>query len=540
MWWTSARGQTFSPPSPERFSPAFWAQNVRYSCKYPHLRYEINRWEWKNSTAVSAFFEALLQSDRRKLRIVHIGDSHVQADTYTGAVRNRMQELFGAGGRGMIFPYAAAKTHAAYDYHTYAAGPWDYARNIHAVHKYPIGLSGATIRTLKPGASVKIVFNAAYRDPGCRKLGLFSSSGVKSFDLKVVWSGGDTLLTPEPPTGTTVVELPISPTTLEIYAKTRRAEQRYLDLYGMWLETPDDTGVLYHSVGINGAGLSHLLQSELLETHLKTLRPDLVVIDLGANDYFTFGIQENYESNLRAVVEKAKRAAPCVLISCSQDIYRRYHVNLAECKRAAEIARKVAFEMDCSFYDWYGVAGGEKSMLKWQAHGLAQNDRVHLTVKGYQYKGEMFVCGLLNSLWAYKTGETELPVPTFDALAPPAPVFVAAPPSGASVKYVVRPGDNLGSIALRHGVTVAQLKQWNGLTSDFIRAGATLVIHGQKHAVAPTASSPPAGDGIHVVQAGESLWSIARKYGTSVEKLATDNGIINHKIHPGQKLKILR
>ena len=538
LWWSSACGQSFVAPPSERFTPNYWAQNVRYSCKYPFMRYDANRWEWKNDGAVAPFFEALLQSGSRKLRVVHIGDSHVQADAYTGYVRNRLQELFGAGGRGMVFPYAAAKTHAAYDYQTFAAGAWDYARNVHAVHKFPVGVSGATVRTYKSGSSVKIAFTGAYRDAGARRLGILSSSGEKSFDFRILWPGGDSLATPPPPA--TVLDLPLSPTTIEIYAKARKPEQNHLDLYGIWLETIEDSGILYHSVGINGAGLGHLLQSELLEAHLAVLKPDLVVIDLGANDYYSFGIKEDYEANLRAVAQKVKRVAPSALISCSQDIYRRYYANVADCQKAAEIARSVAFETDCAFYDWYGVSGGGKSMLKWQAYGLAQNDRVHLTHKGYFYKGEVFVCGLLNSLWSYKTG-TALPEPRFESTAPPVAVAsVAPPPPGASVKYVIRPGDNLGAIAQKFGVSVAQIKQWNGLGSDFIRAGSTLVIHGQKPAPAAEPVPVPTGNAVHVVEAGESLWSIARKYATTVDKIARDNGVVNNKIHPGQKLNILR
>ncbi|MCS7087002.1 MAG: hypothetical protein NZ534_13090, partial [Bacteroidia bacterium] len=213
--------QSFEPPSPQRFRPEFWAQNLRYSCKYPFVRYERNYWEWKRDEAVAPFFEALLQTDRRKLRVVHIGDSHVQADVYTGHVRNRLQELFGAGGRGMIFPYAAAKTHSAYDYLTFCAGVWDYARNVHPVHKYPVGVSGVTISTTKPGSWVKIVFNEAYRDADSRKLGLLTSETTS--DFRLVWPGGDSVISPQ--TSTTVLTLPVSPKSLEIRVEARNARQ---------------------------------------------------------------------------------------------------------------------------------------------------------------------------------------------------------------------------------------------------------------------------------------------------------------------------
>ncbi|MCB9678753.1 MAG: LysM peptidoglycan-binding domain-containing protein [Alphaproteobacteria bacterium] len=50
-------------------------------------------------------------------------------------------------------------------------------------------------------------------------------------------------------------------------------------------------------------------------------------------------------------------------------------------------------------------------------------------------------------------------------------------PAPADIVVIVEKGDTLGEIAKEHGVTVAQLKAWNGLTSDLIEIGQQLVIH---------------------------------------------------------------
>lgn len=47
-------------------------------------------------------------------------------------------------------------------------------------------------------------------------------------------------------------------------------------------------------------------------------------------------------------------------------------------------------------------------------------------------------------------------------------------PTAVVTSYRIQPGDNLGKIARRYGVTVEQLKEWNGLSSDLIQAGKTL------------------------------------------------------------------
>ena len=66
-----------------------------------------------NVTALYPFFEKLVALDNfhdRKLNIVHIGDSHIQADVMTNIVRGKLQEAFGNGGLGLVFPYSLLKT----------------------------------------------------------------------------------------------------------------------------------------------------------------------------------------------------------------------------------------------------------------------------------------------------------------------------------------------------------------------------------------------------------------------------------------------
>ena len=57
--------------------------------------------------------------------------------------------------------------------------------------------------------------------------------------------------------------------------------------------------------------------------------------------------------------------------------------------------------------------------------------------------------------------------------------FAAIPGDGSAVRYKVRRGDVLGSIAARYKVTVQQLKSWNGISGHMIREGQTLLIYGK-------------------------------------------------------------
>ena len=126
----------------------------------------------------------------------------------------------------------------------------------------------------------------------------------------------------------------------------------------------------------------------------------------------------------------------------------------------------------------------------------------------------------------------------------PTPVRVeptAAPPPPAvtgGCYYVVRRGDTLFSIARRFGTTIGAIAQANGLSNPrYIRAGQRLIIPGAYPACAPP--SAVAGTTVYIVRRGDTLYSIARRYGTTVAAIARANGIANpHRIWAGQRLVI--
>lgn len=116
-----------------------------------------------------------------------------------------------------------------------------------------------------------------------------------------------------------------------------------------------------------------------------------------------------------------------------------------------------------------------------------------------------------------------------------------------SLSYVVQRGDNLSSIASRYGSSVGAIVQANGLASTVIRPGQTLLIpagsgsgsvsSGSRVSGSSTGASTPAS-GSYVVQSGESLWSIASRYGVSLSALRALNGLSGDVILPGQTLAI--
>ena len=135
---------------------------------------------------------------------------------------------------------------------------------------------------------------------------------------------------------------------------------------------------------------------------------------------------------------------------------------------------------------------------------------------------------------------THLPLVRIAALlAVIAGAAIAVPAAATDRVVVVQPGDTLSELALRNGLTVAQLSALNGISDpNRIYAGQRLRLTGGAAAVTTTASakSQPV---VHVVASGENLTGIARRYGSTIAGIARANGIVNPSfVRTGQKLTI--
>ena len=105
--------------------------------------------------------------------------------------------------------------------------------------------------------------------------------------------------------------------------------------------------------------------------------------------------------------------------------------------------------------------------------------------------------------------------------------------------YTVRPGDGLGTIALRYHVQIDDIKQWNNLGSNLIHPGRVLNIWTlpPMKSTTITTPSPLPDSNLYIVQPGDTLWDISRKFeGLTIERLKILNNLKSNTVKPGQKL----
>ena len=94
--------------------------------------------------------------------------------------------------------------------------------------------------------------------------------------------------------------------------------------------------------------------------------------------------------------------------------------------------------------------------------------------------------------------------------------------------YTVQKGDSLWVIANKYGITAEELKKYNNLTSNLLSIGQVLKIPQGKTST----------ENIYTVKKGDSLWTIANRYNTTVEKIKVLNNLTSNLLSIGQQLKI--
>lgn len=116
------------------------------------------------------------------------------------------------------------------------------------------------------------------------------------------------------------------------------------------------------------------------------------------------------------------------------------------------------------------------------------------------------------------------------------PTYMTAEDS--NIIYVVKSGDNLYNIAKNYNTTVKDIKTFNNLVSDDLKIGQIIKIPESTSIITPSEDEVINEESVYVVQKGDTLYSIAKKFNTTVDNLKNLNSIIGDVLTIGMNLLI--
>jgi hypothetical protein len=383
--------------------------------QYLFINKSINKIENDSTSLLGVYGKlyALEQKKKGRVNIVHIGDSHIQADHFSGIMRQKLQRKFGNAGRGLIFPYSVAKSNEPSSYKTITNAVWDAKRNVFYNNPLPIGLSGFTIESTDSLSEINVIVkDQPGLGYGFTKFTLFHEK-ERNYDISVCddlncelkkFSSSDK--NSNRFVSVAQFEKPVKQIILRSKA-VDTATQKSTRIYGMLLEN-DSSGVLYNMIGVNGAEFKHYNMSKYFSEQLAYLNSDLIIVSMGTNEAFYGNLdKELFYRNIDTLVTNLKNTNPdaTVLLTTPGDSYKRGRkgrVKNPDVKIAQETIINYCLEHNMPYWNLYDVMGGYESMGKWYVAELTAKDRVHFTSKGYQIQGDLFYNAFLSGYENYK------------------------------------------------------------------------------------------------------------------------------------------
>lgn len=350
-----------------------------------------------NSSALAPFLRKLAKLDSTKsgkVSVVHIGDSHIQADFFSGQTRKRLQTRFGNAGRGLVFPYSLAGTSGAIDVKFKSDGVWNHCDIMKGFLNCNLGVSGYSVSCKSETRFVLDVKSKADTDASFNKLSLFSEDTFV-IDSETIGAYRDSSDGKE----VTILfdELQDSLTLLALTSDNIGQ----VELQGVVMEN-QLPGILYNAVGVNGSSTRQYLRSQVFSEQIASLNASLVIISFGTNDCYMSSSKfciDCVKEGIRNLIVRIRKENPssAILLTSPPDsyIYRKYaNSNIPKLQQAM---KELCFEQNVALWDFYGLMGGKNSIKQWQNNGLARRDYIHLTKTGYELQGNLLYEALIKA-----------------------------------------------------------------------------------------------------------------------------------------------
>jgi hypothetical protein len=342
-------------------------------------------------------------SANKPLRILHYGDSQIEADRITSTIRNFIQKKYGGMGAGFI--PAVPVTDESATFQQYLSPGWKRfsllgkQADSSVLHRR-FGISGNLARYMADGPAdtvADIVLKPLY--VGYRNIRSFTHArlyyGPADGNCSIVINQTDTQsLAAGNIVSSAWWKFPARQTSLSLSLHSTS----FPDIYGVTLDGAN--GVAVDNLPMRGSGgldFSRMDTAQMGQM-FRMMGAEMIILQFGANivpnvvssyDYYARGLSRQLK------LLKSLKPGISIIVIGVNDMSRKNaggyetYPNIAKIRDAQ---KQAAFETDCVFWDLYEAMGGGNSMPSWVFHEppLAQKDFVHFTHTGAKIIAELF------------------------------------------------------------------------------------------------------------------------------------------------------
>lgn len=336
--------------------------------------------------------------------ISHIGDSHIQAGLLTNVVRELLQAKFGSAGRGLVVPLRLLGSNEPSDYRiTSNIKRWNSVKCMSKKPAFEIGVGGIALCPTSRRGELELEISTLtlpennefdrikiFHHP---ESPLLVEEDLLSFDMVCE----DTI-----PNFVTDITLNALVSSVRLKADLGDSQYTTPIIYGFSL-TNGCNGVLYNSVGVNGAAYPDYTSSADFFSQLRELKSDIVIVSMGTNEAVGGSrfSSEQFRGMVSGFVDSLRNSNPKSFIILTTPVgnYRKHRGELVNNPNIRLVGQEIvgyAKENHIAYWDLWSVLGGDKSADNMHNANLFANDGIHFNSDGYRLQGELLYKALIN------------------------------------------------------------------------------------------------------------------------------------------------
>ena len=380
----------------------------------------------KGKSAINRFFADLDNAKEKKVRIMHYGDSQIEADRITSYLRNELQKKFGGYGVGLfpiiqVAPKMSVNTEYSENWKRFPGfGRKDttvkhmkYGALMAFCRYAPIPQTDIINDSLSYDAWIKIKKpRASYgRTKSYVQLRVFLSNSHTNINYSILADGinvSEGVILPNTPFQTLKANFTNTPEEITISFRGNDSP----DVYGISLE--GSNGVVMDNIPLRGSSgtLFSKQNATLLGNMYAALSPNLIIMEFGGNtipytksDKSAAQYGRWFKSQINYMKKRNPNAAIIVIGPGDMSVKEKTeYVTYPYLEAVRDAMKDAAISSGCVFWDMYEVMGGKNSMPKWvkAEPSLASSDYIHFSPKGAKKIAEEFNVKLFEMYNAYK------------------------------------------------------------------------------------------------------------------------------------------
>ncbi len=353
------------------------------------------------------------QTEGRLLRILHYGDSQIENDRMTALLRNRLQQVFGGSGCGMV--PAIPLYHGNPTFRQKYGGEWlrytGFGRRDKTIQHSSYGMMACFTAVPIPEADalpyLEFNFLSGRRASAFSNMTIYLHSYVEGGMIRVHYN--DTITDTIAPLTDGYQELVQQ---LDFEAKKVRLEfdlQQGGRVYGISFDP--DAGIQMDNIAMRGSSGLEFSRSDpvVLDTMLEAVDPGLIIMQFGGNVVPYISNYDYYRRRFTRELNYLRSLSPesAVLVIGPGDMSTKENgrfVTYNALEPVRDALRDAAHETGCAFWDMYTAMGGKNSIQNFVLANppLASPDYIHFTPKGANLMAGMFFDAIMLEYGKYK------------------------------------------------------------------------------------------------------------------------------------------